>query len=79
MNRPTTHAIQDIDAAAMPRMVAQVEERLAKLLLPAAAVVAIMLFFSVIYGMVDDLLVAGVIAMVVPMMFLPLLRREGVS
>ncbi|WP_255326253.1 hypothetical protein [Sphingobium sp. EM0848] len=61
----------------MVRIVPQMEDWLARLFLPAVVAAVLLLFFTAIYRMVDDLLVAAVIAMVVSMIFLPLFRRQG--
>ncbi|WP_244309604.1 hypothetical protein [Sphingobium fuliginis] len=50
------------------------------LILPVLATMAFLMFFTTVYRWVDDLLVASVIAMVAPMMVLPLLlRQKGVN
>jgi hypothetical protein len=56
----------------------RMEEGLLRLLLPALAAAAVLMFFTILYRLVDDLLVAGVVALIVPMIFLPLFRRRGV-
>lgn len=61
------------------RIAPQVEEGLVRLLLPGLAAAAVLLFFTIIYGLVDDLLVAGVIAGIAPMMVLPLFRKQGIN
>lgn len=87
MNRPgkdrtvgaRPQALSQNDHFRMLRIVSQIEEGLLRLLPPVLVVAAILLFFTLIYGLVDDLMVAGVVAVIVPMMFLSLFRREGVS
>ncbi|AEG50325.1 hypothetical protein Sphch_2680 [Sphingobium chlorophenolicum L-1] len=48
-------------------------------LLPALAAVAVLILFMIVDRLVDDPLVAGVIALIVPMVFLPLFRRQQLS
>lgn len=66
--------------AASPRWTAlQVEEGLVGLLFSALLLAAILMLFMMAYRLVDDPLVAGVIATLVPMIFLPLFRKAGAN
>lgn len=76
--RPTLGKDDSLMALAR-RILPQVEEGLVRLLLPSLAVAAILMFFTTIYRLVDDPLVAGVMAVIVPMIFLPLFRKEGIN
>ncbi|APL95253.1 hypothetical protein EWH08_10710 [Sphingobium indicum] len=72
--------MNDVIGTLCLRMWPRLEGGMAALILPALATAAFLMFFATAYRWVDDLLVAGVIAMVAPMMVLPLLlRRKGVS
>ena len=57
----------------------RVEEGLVRALLPLLAGAAVLVFFTIVYRLVDDPLVAGVIALIVPMIFLPLFRGHKVN
>lgn len=72
--------MNDVIGTLRRRIWPRLEGRMAALILPALATAAFLMFFATAYRWVDDLLVAGVIAMVAPMMVLPLLlRRRGVN
>ncbi|AMK22062.1 hypothetical protein HHL26_03295 [Sphingobium sp. TB-6] len=57
----------------------RVEEGLVRVLFPLLAGAAVLVFFTIVYRLVDDPLVAGVIALIVPMIFLPLFRGHRVN
>jgi len=68
-------AIMALTRQILPR----VEEGLVRLLFPFLAAAVVLMFFTIVYRLVDDPLVAGVIALIVPMIFLPLFRGQGVN